>query len=171
MAAIAHIAVSEYLRTGYEPDAEYVDGEIEERPRGKFDHGRWQNAIQRWFSSKRHLWKFRAFPDLRIQISSTRFRVPDVTLVDRRLPREQIITRPPIAVFDVLSPGNRVPRMLIKLQDYERMGIRNIFVADPQDGSIWKYGHGGLAPGESGTLEASPCVLDWEQIREYVAGE
>lgn len=28
-----------YLRSWeYEPDAEYVDGEIEERPRGEFDH-------------------------------------------------------------------------------------------------------------------------------------
>jgi hypothetical protein len=30
--------LSEYLATTYEPDAEYVDGVIEERPMGEYDH-------------------------------------------------------------------------------------------------------------------------------------
>ncbi len=34
------------LSSGYEPDAEYVDGEIEECPMGEFDHNAWQQAIQ-----------------------------------------------------------------------------------------------------------------------------
>ena len=171
MAAIAHIAVSEYLRTGYEPDAEYVDGQIEERPMGEFDHGSWQGGIQAYFFSHREEWGIWVIPELRIQVSPTRFRVPDVTIVDRSLPREQILTHPPVAVFEVLSPEDRVPRMIVKLQDYERMGIQNIFVVDPQDGSVWRFGHGELVPSESGPLSASPCLLDWEQIRKYVAGE
>ncbi len=171
MATTAHSAMSEYLRTGYEPDAEYVDGEIEERPVGEFDHGSWQAAIQLWFLLKREPWNIWVIPELRIQVSPTRFRVPDVTIVDRRLPREQILTRPPVAVFEVLSPEDRVTRMMVKLQDYERMGIKNIFVVDPQDGSAWKFGHGELAHSRSGSFEDSPCLLDWEQIRKYVAGE
>jgi len=37
-----HIPVEVYLRSSYEPDAEYVDGEIEERPMGSTTilHGR-----------------------------------------------------------------------------------------------------------------------------------
>ena len=171
MATITHIPISEYLRTGYEPDADYVDGVVEERPVGEFDHARWQNAIQRWFSSKSDEWNSWVLPEMRVQVDPTRFRVPDVTIVDRSLPQEQILTRPPVAVFEVLSPEDRVPRMMVKLQDYERMGIRNIFVVDPQDGSVWRFGHGELVPSESGPLEASPCVLDWEQIRKYVVGK
>ncbi len=171
MATTAYMAVSEYLRTGYEPDAEYVDGEIEERPMGEFDHGSWQAAIQLWFLLHREPWGIWVIPELRIQVSPTRFRVPDVTIVDRSLPREQILTHPPVAVFEVLSPEDRIPRMIVKLQDYERMGIRNIFVVDPEDGSVWKFGQGELAPSESGSLRDSPCLLDWEQIRKYVAGE
>ncbi len=171
MDAIAHIPVSEYLRTSYEPDAEYLDGEIKERPAGEFDHSRWQSAIQKWFESRAKEWNMWILPELRIQVRPTRFRVPDVTLVERSLPREQIITHPPVAVFEVLSPEDRVPRMIIKLQDYEGMGMKNIFVADPQDGSVWRFRHGELTPSKSGPLEASTCVLDWEQIRKYVAGE
>ncbi len=171
MATVTHIAVSEYLRTGDEPDADYVDGVIEERPAGEFNQGSWQAAIQLWFQLHREEWDVWVIAELRIQVSTTRFRVADVTIVDRSLPKEQILTRPPIAVFEVLSPEDRVPRIVDKLQDYERMGIQNIFVADPQDGSVWRFGRGELAPSESGPLVASPCVLNWEQIRKYVAGE
>ena len=33
----------------FEPEADYVDGEIELRPLGLLDHASWQYAIQRWF--------------------------------------------------------------------------------------------------------------------------
>jgi hypothetical protein len=34
-----HVTVAEYLRTVYEPDCDYVDGRVEERNVGEFDHG------------------------------------------------------------------------------------------------------------------------------------
>ncbi len=45
MATTTHVPVEVYLRSSYEPDAEYVDGKIEERPMGEFDHAAWQLAI------------------------------------------------------------------------------------------------------------------------------
>ncbi len=39
------ISVEEYLRTSYEPDAEYVDGVLEERPMGEGKHSAWQITI------------------------------------------------------------------------------------------------------------------------------
>ena len=47
MAATAFVPVEVYLRTSYEPDADYVDGSIEERPMGENDHSAWQDAICR----------------------------------------------------------------------------------------------------------------------------
>ena len=45
------VLVEDYLRSSsdYEPDAEYVDGQIEERPIGQYDHAAWQEAIMKWF--------------------------------------------------------------------------------------------------------------------------
>ena len=37
-AQMTHVPVEVYLRSSYEPDADYVDGVIEERPTGEFDH-------------------------------------------------------------------------------------------------------------------------------------
>jgi hypothetical protein len=45
MAATTRVPVEVYLRSSCEPDAEYVDGTIEERPMGQFDHALWQQAI------------------------------------------------------------------------------------------------------------------------------
>ena len=45
MATVTYVPVEAYLRSSdYEPDAEYVDGQIEERPMGEFDHSDWQAA-------------------------------------------------------------------------------------------------------------------------------
>ena len=167
MATTAQVSMSEYLHTVYEPDAEYVDGEIEERPAGEFDHSRWQLAIQKWFLFGEDEWNIWVLPAQRVQVSPTRFRVPDVTLLDRALPEEQILTHPPIAVFEVLSPEDRLPRVLTKLHDYERMGIRSIFLVDTKDRTAWRFRQGELGEAASGPLDGSVCMVDWEQIGKF----
>jgi Uma2 family endonuclease len=111
MATAVHVPVEVYLRTlDYEPDCEYVDGVIEERPMGQFDHASWQQAIQLWFAQYAKQWNVRVLPEYRVKVSATRYRVPDVCVFDRSLPKEQVLTHAPIAVFEVLSPEDRMPR-------------------------------------------------------------
>jgi Uma2 family endonuclease len=128
MATLAHVhvPVEVYLRSSYEPDAEYVDGEIEERPVGENEHSCWQDAIQAWFREHRAEWNVRVRPELRVQIAPTRFRVPDVAILDRNLPLERIATHPPLAVFEILSPEDTMKRMMRKLGDYAAVGIPQI---------------------------------------------
>ena len=99
MAATTRAPVEVYLRSSYEPDAEYVDGEIEERAVGEYDHADWQQAIQTWFGIHKRDWGIRVFAELPVQVAATRFRVPDVTILDRDWPVEQIITQPPLAIL------------------------------------------------------------------------
>ncbi len=100
----SHVPVEAYLKSEYEPAADYVDGVIEERAAPEFDHAAWQEAIQAWFRLHKEEWNTRCLPELRVQVARTRFRIPDVTLLDRQLPLEQTITIPPLAVFEILSP-------------------------------------------------------------------
>ena len=167
MAAAAQVSVSEYLHTVYEPDAEYVDGEVEERAVGEFDHSRWQRAGQKGFLLREDEWNIWVLPEQRVQVSPSRYRVPDVTLLDRSLPEEQILTHPPVAVFEVLSPEDRLPRVLAKLHDYERMGIQNIFLIDTKERSAWRFRQGELAEAVSGALDGTVCTVDWEQIGKF----
>ncbi len=139
MATTTHLPVEVYLRSSYEPDAEYVDGKIERRPAGEWDHSSWQHAIQKWFWLHEKEWDIRVLLSLRTHVAETRYRVPDVTVLDRSRPIEQIITHPPLAVFEVLSPEDRVQRLKRKLEDYRAMGIPEIWVIDPQDNTFYRY--------------------------------
>jgi Uma2 family endonuclease len=142
----SYVPVELYLRSEYEPDADYVDGVIEERNLGEWDHATWQQAIQRWFILHEAEWSVRVRPELRIQISPTRFRVADVVVVDRALATEQIITHAPLAVFEILSPDDTVKRAMRKLGDYEAMGIPQIWLIDPETNSCYLFTEGKLIP-------------------------
>ncbi len=140
----AYIPVEIYLHTTYEPDAEYVDGKIEERPPAQYDHASWQGAILAWFGQHRTEWNIRVLPSLRVHASPTRYRVPDVTVLDRNQPIEQIVTHPPVAVFEVLSPEDTMTRWMRKLNDYSAMGIEHIWVIDPASKNSYRFRDGQL---------------------------
>lgn len=172
MAAVTqptHVPLEVYLKSSYEPDAEYVDGVIEERPMGEWSHADWQAAIVEYFRSRRIEWKIRAAAELRVQVAKNRFRVPDVTVLDRNLPTEQIVTHPPTAVFEILSPEDSLNRMMTKLADYERMGIKTILVLDP-NGRHFRYLDGKLEPLPAGPfdLPGSACRFDLAAIEKLL---
>jgi Uma2 family endonuclease len=169
-AQVARVPLDVYLNTAYEPDAEYVDGVIEERPMGEFDHSSWQHALELWFAQHAREWGIRVRPELRIQVAEGNFRIPDVTVLDRNLPVEQVVTHPPIAVFEILSPEDTVTRLLTKLADYERMGIRSILVIDPKGGRHLRYSAGVLAPlpPEPFDLPGSTCRFDLPGIEKLL---
>jgi Uma2 family endonuclease len=133
MAAAPHlpISVSEYLHTSYRPDCDYVDGVIEERNLGELEHSELQGELLRYLSQHGREWGVRAYLELRIQVSPTRFRVADISIISRQAPRESVIQTPPVAIIEILSPEDRFSRYTERLDDYRRMGIENIWVVDP----------------------------------------
>jgi Uma2 family endonuclease len=149
MATTTYVPVETYLRMESEPDCEYVDGQIEERPMPEYDHSTWQTALMLFFSAHGKTWNIRSRPELRVRVSPTRFRVPDVTVLSRSAPIEQIIVTPPLAVFEILSPENRMAAMMEKFADYERMGIAGIWIIDPRKSVEESIGYGY----QSGNLE------------------
>jgi Uma2 family endonuclease len=133
MATASHlpISVSEYLHTSYHPDCDYVDGVIEDRNLGELDHASVQDEILAWLRQHRTEWGIRSVPEIRVQTSPTRSRIADVCIISVAAPSEQIIRTPPLAIIESLSPEDRVPRYSERLDDYRKMGVRNIWVVDP----------------------------------------
>jgi Uma2 family endonuclease len=168
MGTTSYIPVEVYLRSSYEPDAEYVDGEIEQRPMGEFDHASWQQAIATWFWQHEDEWRIGALPSLRVRVAATRYRVPDVTVLDRSQPVEQIITHPPIAVFEVLSPEDSLQRLKRKLEDYRAMGIPEIWVIDPQDSTFYRYEELQLLRNDSFSHAEKGIVFDMNQLKNLL---
>jgi Uma2 family endonuclease len=166
MATTTHVPVEVYLRSSYEPDAEYLDGKIEERPMGELDHASWQEAISAWFRQHRAEWGVRALPALRVKVGASRYRVPDVTVLDPTQPREQVITHPPPAVFEILSPEDTLQRLKRRLEDYRVMGIAEIRVIDPQDDTFYRYEDGQLLRNDTLSHAGRGIVFEIKQIKD-----
>jgi Uma2 family endonuclease len=168
-AATVFVPVEEYLRSSYSPDAEYVDGQIEERIVGENDHSAWQDAICAWFRPQAKNTRIRVRPELRVQVESRCFLVPDVAILDRNLEIEPIATHPPVAVFEILSPGDSLQRVMKKCARYEKMGIRTILVLDP-DGPAYRFLEGRLEPLEARAfdLDGSSARFDLDEIEKLV---
>ena len=146
MATQTLISVEEYLRTSYEPSCEYVRGILAERAAPERDHAEWQAALICWFADHERDWNVRVLPSLLIQIASDEFRIPDVTILSRTAPREQIITHAPLAAFEILSPSDSMSGTLAKLDAYQQMGIPAIWLIDPAKPTSWLYSSGHLTP-------------------------
>ena len=71
------VSVQEYLSSVYEPECDYADGEIEDRNVGEKDHSKLQFRVQMLLSRVPGI---SIFPDVRIRVAPTRFRVPDVAV-------------------------------------------------------------------------------------------
>src|SRR6266545_6293050 len=67
----ALVSVEEYLSTVYEPDCDYVDGELVERNVGEYEHSRLQWALGQWFGSLESSQGVRVIPELRVQVAPT----------------------------------------------------------------------------------------------------
>lgn len=70
--------------------------------------------------------------------------MPDIAILDASLPRAPIAIAPPLVVFEILSPEARIARLVVRLADFESMGVQAIYVIDPADGSLLRYQHGVL---------------------------
>jgi Uma2 family endonuclease len=105
---------------------------------------------------------------LRLRVAATRYRVPDVTVLDRSRPIEQIITHPPLAVFEVLSPEDSLQRLKRKLDDYRNMGIPEIWVIDPQDSTFYRYQDLQLQRNDSFSLAEKGIAFDMNQLKDLL---
>ena len=170
-AAPVFVPLEEYLKSSWSPDAEYIDGQVVEREStmGENDHSAWQEAICAWFRTQTVSAGIRVRPEFRVQVDAYCFLVPDVTLLDRNLPQEPYATKPPVAVFEILSPGDSLKRLMKKGERYEKMGIRTILVLDP-DGPAYRFREGKLEPltERAFTLEGSEAKFDLDEIGKLV---
>jgi Uma2 family endonuclease len=152
MATSTTIPVSEYLATSYRPDCEFVDGEIQERNLGERDHSDLQKRILFLLSIPENGRHASAQPELRVQVKADRFRVPDVCVLARHAPREQIVRTPPLLCVEVLSPEDTVQRMRDRVRDFLDMGVRAVWIVDPAARSICVYDGQSIVEQTSGSL-------------------
>jgi Uma2 family endonuclease len=138
MATATGVSVEEYLHTSYDPDCEYVDGEVLERNMGEPDHAGLQGLIAWWLLSRRKELGIYVFPEMRVQVAPTRFRVPDIAVTTRRV-KGRVLREPPVLCIEVLSPEDRASRVQIRIDDYLNFGVSHVWVIDPPKRLAWSY--------------------------------
>jgi Uma2 family endonuclease len=138
------VPVEEYLSTDYEPDCDYVDGELIDRNVGEKGHSKTQMRIAAFFYNQRTALDIHVFPELRIHVGPKKYRVPDICVVLGKEPEEEVLTRPPFLCIEILSPEDRASRVLHKLADYLAFGVPNIWVIDPWNRRAFVYTQSGM---------------------------
>jgi Uma2 family endonuclease len=125
------IPAGEYLSSVYEPDCDYIDGELQERNTGRRDHSMLQAAVAAYFFERRKDCKTTGLIAVRVRVQANRFRVPDVCIVLGDT-EEQILTRPPFLCIEILSPDDRFNRVKERINDFLAMGVPYVWIIDSQ---------------------------------------
>ncbi len=155
-------SIEQYLRTSYKPDVDFVDGEIEERNLGEFDHARLQYVLASFFFAREELWQIKGVIEQRIRVSPTRVRICDLAILRADAPREKVTETAPLICMEILSPEDRLARAQIVLADYRAMGVPNIWLIDPIRRSAFTFDGNGLQYTDPAKLAVpdTPILLD-----------
>ena len=131
MSSATLVSVQEYLAASFDPDRDYVDGELQERNLGEQPHSRAQMSLGAFLFNREAQWSIRVLTEQRVQVSATRFRVPDICVLPASAPRDPIVSQAPFLCIEILSSEDRVSRLNERLSDYFQMGVRYVWVLDP----------------------------------------
>jgi len=160
------VSVEEYLSTVYEHDCEYVDGTVEERDVGEFEHAYVQGLLVTLFNNHRADWGVYALPEQRVQTQKTRFRVPDVCVLRRTALREPILTHPPLLIIEVQSPDQTLRATEAKAKEFLAFGVEHVWVIDPYARVGYRATENGLELVRSGdfSIPGTPIELKLHAI-------
>jgi Uma2 family endonuclease len=155
MGAATLVSVKDYLSTSYSPDREYIDGRIVERNLGELTHGRIQRRLIVYFDLRSKEPGIEVVPEQRVQVSPTRFRIPDVTIVKTSQIQGEIFTAPPHLCIEILSKDDAMLYMQEKIDDYLRFGVPYVWIINPRLHRGYVATKAGMVEAESGVLETT----------------
>jgi Uma2 family endonuclease len=151
---------AEYLSKSFEnPDREYVRGEIVERGTPDYPHGRMQVELGFRFVELRDSHHLFACFSTRMRLASDLYRIPDVAVFAGTEPDEDVPSRPPLLVVEIISPDDRYSEVQEKLAEYQQWGVPHIWVVDPDRRTLATYDAGALLPASSLMLAGYPLEI------------
>lgn len=155
LAANPLLSVEEYLRTTYRPDRDYVDGVIEERNLGEWEHSQIQSRILKLIARYEEDWGVDSMVECRLQVSIQRYRVPDVMILPRAQRVDRIVREAPLVCIEVLSPADAWTKIRARLNDYLAMGVKHVWCFDPDSREVRRYRESGFEVVKEPVLEVA----------------
>ncbi len=168
------VSVEEYLNAEYRPDLELVDGYLREKPVVSPAHGRVQFLIGLWFGIHEADWSIQGMVEVRTRVTRNNFRLPDVAITAAGPLPHKALTEAPLIAIEVLSESDTYADLRDRAEDFQTMGVRNIWLIDPakRTAEVWTDGNWRLTK----ALQAidSPMYLDlawlWKKLGPEAAG-
>ena len=140
------VSVDEYLNTSYEPDMDFVDDALVRRNVGSQLHGFLQTIVAAYFHQFRKSHGIKAFSDTRLLVdaASRRYRIPDVTVLHSPHRKGKVVVDVPAIIVEIKSPDDTFDDIVTRCFDYEKLGVGNILVMDPDHKRAWLFHQGTL---------------------------
>ena len=171
MATAVGIPVEEYLRTSYEHDCEWIEGEVRERSMPDEFHSAMQQFFLVYFDRLKRELHVRVRPELRVRVAARRYRIPDVTLLRSDAPMQPIPDTPPVLCIEILSPDDRAGELQEKLEDYVAMGVAHLWIVDPHrrrlstaDGDGMRYVDSFRVPGSERVISGAEITAELKSL-------
>ncbi len=166
MASSVLVPLSEYLRTTYRPDCDYIDGEVRERNVGEQPHAHLQGIIAGIFRENRKPWGVRALTEQRVQVSTQRYRIPDICVIRNTDPKDHIISFAPLVCVEILSKDDTLSELQHRVNDYVAMGVKNIWAIDPWERLAYYASSHGFEQPRDGVLriEGAPITISLADV-------
>jgi len=114
-----------------------------------------QAAITAWFWNHQREWGIEVRPEQRVQVSPTRYRVPDVCVLRRDQLREPIASTPPLICIKILSASDTLRSMRERVKDYLDLGTEHVWILDPATREAFVCSRTGLNVPHNGAAAGS----------------
>src|SRR5438128_1828365 len=134
MSTKSAVSIEEYLRTSFDnPDREYVDGEIVERPLPNFVHGIIQFRLAWLIGNLAQTRPLHGILNVRSRVADTRVRIPDISVYAGAEPTEDVPSEPPLMAIEIVSPDDRHSDLMQKFEEYKAWGVKHIWLVNPRN--------------------------------------
>lgn len=163
MSTKTKLTVDEFLSLPEtEPPSELIDGEVVQKVSPNLKHG--VLALEVGALLREHVRPRRAgvvgVEVRHLARGIERIYLPDVHVtLTGRVPSEAWrggpIEVPPDLAIEILSPDDRASLTLDRIDFYFRVGVRLVWIVDPERGTVGAY-----RPGQAGTVHRPPEVID-----------
>jgi Uma2 family endonuclease len=149
MAAVPNlplVSVDDYLAASYpDGDREYLDGVVVERNVGTPGQSALQKILIVHLAAFEKGLKIAVRPECRTRIAETRYRVPDVLVMERPFRQtDRVVLDAPLLIVEIVSPEDKHVETLRRFREYEKLGVRYIVQMDPEDRTTYMFVGGNL---------------------------
>jgi Uma2 family endonuclease len=145
-AASTPLTIEEYLEMSYEPECEYVDGELIPKAMGTKDHGRLQTRLGHLLYRYEEAGVCQVISEQSLRIRQRAVLIPDVCLLPADNDEHGVVSQTALLCIEILSPSDRFSYTVKKCEEYLRWGVPACWIFDPEEKKAWFYDVAGLHP-------------------------